>query len=145
MMTSRERVLCTLNHQIPDRVPLDMGSTAVTGIQASSLYRLRGILGLEERPVHVHEPYQMLGFVEDDVLDALGIDIVGLSDDSTMLGFPQRDWKPWMLFDGTPVLVPGGFNTRVAEDGYLYQLPWRGSFRAAFSSDAVGWLLPRFD
>ncbi len=123
MMTSRERVIRALNHQTPDRVPLDLGSTNVTGIAASALHRLRKALGLAERTVRVHEPYQMLGYVDDDVLDALGVDIVGLSGDSTFFGFPQRDWKPFTLFDGTPVLVPGGFNTELAPDGSLYQYP----------------------
>ena len=123
MMTSRERLVAALNHQMPDKAPLDLGSTAVTGIAAAALYRLRRAYGLEGRPVRVHEPYQMLGQVEDDVLDALGVDVVGLSDDSTFFGFPQHDWKPFTLFDGTPVLVPGGFNTEVAQDGNLYQYP----------------------
>ena len=123
MMTSRERVLCALNHQEPDRVPLDMGSTSVTGIMASSLHRLREALGLPRRTVRVHEPYQMLGYVDDDVLDALGIDIVGLSLDTTFFGFPATDWKPLTLFDGTPVLIPGGFNTEMADDGNIYQYP----------------------
>lgn len=123
MSTSRERVQTTLEHRQPDRVPLDLGSTAVTGIMASALYRLRGALGLEQRRVYVHEPYQMLGRVDDDVLDALGVDVVGLQDDMTMFGFAARDWKPFTLHDGTPVWVPGLFNTEPAADGNLYQYP----------------------
>lgn len=123
MTTSRERVVTALNHEPPDCVPLDLGSTAVTGIAASALYTLREAYDLEERRIKVHEPYQMLGQVDDDVMDALGIDVVGLFDESTFFGFLQRDWKPFTLFDGTPVLVPGGFNTEVAEDGNLYQYP----------------------
>lgn len=123
MMTSRERVQRALAHQEPDQVPLDLGSTAVTGIMASALYRLREILGLEKRRVYVHEPYQMLGRVEEDVLDALGVDVIGLQDDNTMFGFPARDWKPFTLADGTPVWVPGLFNTEPEPDGTLYQYP----------------------
>lgn len=123
MTTSRERVVTALNHEAPDCVPLDLGSTAVTGIAASALYTVREAYELEERRIKVHEPYQMLGEVDDDVMDALGIDVVGLFDEGTFFGFPQRDWKPFTLFDGTPVLVPGGFNTEVAEDGNLYQYP----------------------
>jgi len=123
MMTSRERVTRALNHQEPDRVPLDLGSSAVTGICAGALSRLRGALGLEERPVRVYEPYQMLGEVDDDLLDALGVDVVGLRDDGTFFGFPARDWKPFALFDGTQVLVPGKFNTEFSGDGSLYQYP----------------------
>ncbi len=123
MMTSRECVEAALNHEAPDKIPLDLGSTAVTGIQASALASLRSSLGLEQRPIKVIEPYQVLGRVEEDVLDALDIDVLGLRDDSTMFGFFLEDWKPFTLFDGTPVLVPGGFNTQVAEDGALYQYP----------------------
>jgi hypothetical protein len=32
-MTPRERVRRAINHESPDRVPLDLGSTSVTGIQ----------------------------------------------------------------------------------------------------------------
>ncbi len=123
MSTSRERVQTTLAHRQPDHVPLDVGSTAVTGIMASALYRLRAALGLEQHPVYVHEPYQMLGRLDEDVLDALGVDVIGLQDDTTMFGFPARDWKPFTLHDGTPVWVPGRFNTEPAEDDSLYQYP----------------------
>ena len=124
MQTSRERVSDALNHVKPDRVPLDLGSTLVTGISAASLHRLRAALGLQERLVQVHEPYQMLGRVDEDVLDALGVDVIGLSDNSTMFGYPQTDWQPFELFDGTPVLVPGGFNTQPIGDGTIYQYPY---------------------
>jgi len=123
MLSSRERVIRALNHEEPDRVPLDLGSTAVSGISASTLYSLRKALGLKQRRVRVHEPFQMLGVVDDDVLDAIGADVVGLSDDGTFYGFPATDWKPWTLFDGTPVLVPGKFNTEISSDGTLYQYP----------------------
>jgi len=123
MVTSRERVKLALSHLQPDRTPFDLGATAVTGISASSLYRLRRLLGLADVPVRVHEPYQMLGQLDKDILDALQIDIIGLGDDSTFFGYPQKDWKPFTLFDGTPVLVPGGFNTEPNPDGSLYQYP----------------------
>lgn len=123
MTTSRERVQMALNHQQPDQVPLDVGATNVSGIAASALYRLRGGLGLESRRVYVYEPYQMLGRMDDDVLDALGVDVVGLFEENTMFGFPQRDWKRFTLFDGTPVMVPGGFNTELSPDGGILQYP----------------------
>ncbi len=87
MTTSRERVTMALNHQQPDRTPLDVGATSVTGIAASALHRLRQALRLPQRTVTVHEPYQMLGRVDDDVLDALGIDVIGLWDGGTLFGW----------------------------------------------------------
>ena len=124
-MTSRERIVAALNHQETDRVPLDLGATAVTGIHASTLSRLRLALGLDKpgSRVMVNEPYQMLGEVTDDLREALGIDTVALGAPTNMFGFPNDDWKPWELSDGTPVLVPGLFNTKPEKNGDLLQYP----------------------
>ena len=73
-MTQRERVLAALEHQPPDRLPIDFGGTAVTGMHVSCVAALRNYYGLEKRPVRVHEPYQMLGWVDDDLKQAMGID-----------------------------------------------------------------------
>ena len=67
-----ERVLQAINHQEPDRVPLDLGATGQSGISASTLYKFRKALGLDEHPVCVHEPFQILGQVEQDLRDPRG-------------------------------------------------------------------------
>ena len=46
-MTSRERVLKAVNHEEPDRLPIDLGGTIMTGIMAQALDALRDHLGLE--------------------------------------------------------------------------------------------------
>ena len=124
-MNSRERVQLALDHQEPDRVPLDLGASAVTGIHVSSLYLLRQALGLDApgMPVKVIEPYQMLGEVAPDLMDALGVDVVGLIAKKTLFGFENEGWKPWTTFDGTPVLVPEGFNTDPEPNGDLLLYP----------------------
>ena len=53
-MTSKERVLAALRHQQPDTVPVDFGSTAVTGMHARIVAALRAHYGLEKSPVKVH-------------------------------------------------------------------------------------------
>ncbi|GAP08042.1 uroporphyrinogen-III decarboxylase [Anaerolinea thermolimosa] len=124
-MNARERVLAALNHRQSDRVPLDLGGSAVTGMHVSSVYRLRQALHLDPpgTPVKVVEPYQMLGEIQPDLMDALGVDVVGLFAPRTMFGFRNEGWKPWTTFDGTPVLVPEGFNTQVEENGDLLMYP----------------------
>ena len=69
MMTSRERVNTAIQHKEADRVPLDLGASATTGMQVDTVYRLRQALGLDEpgTPVKVVEPYQMLGEIEPDL------------------------------------------------------------------------------
>ena len=56
-------------------------------------------------------------------MDALGIDVVGLPAQKTMFGFRNENWKEWRLPDGTPVLVPGAFNTEFEPDGSLLLYP----------------------
>ena len=116
-MNSKERVLSALNHKQPDKVPMDFGATAVTGIHVTCVAALRDYYGLEKRPVKVHEPYQMLGLVEDDLKDAMGLDIEGVYPRKTMFGFPIENWKPYRLYDGLEVLVPGEFNVVMDQNG----------------------------
>ncbi len=125
MMTSRERVTSALDHREPDRVPLDLGASAVTGMHVSSVYLLRQALGLDApgTPVKVVEPYQMLGEIAPDLIAALGVDVVGLGSPRTLFGFRNENWKPWTLFDGTPVLVPEAFNTVPEPNGDIFMYP----------------------
>ncbi len=124
-MNSRERVETALNHRQPDRVPLDLGASATTGMHASSVYLLRQALKLDPpgAPVKVIEPYQVLGEIQPDLIDALGVDVLGLSSPRNLFGFSNENWKPWTLFDGTPVLVPEAFNTIPEEDGSILMYP----------------------
>lgn len=124
-MNSRERVSTALNHKEPDCVPFDLGSSAVTGMHVSGVYRLRQALALDSpgTPVKVVEPYQMLGEVKPDLIEALGIDVVGLEGTKTLFGFEREGWKPWTTFDGTPVLVPEGFNTDPEPGGDILMYP----------------------
>jgi len=122
-MNSRERLEKTLKYQPVDRVCVDFGATLVTGISASTLSKVReAVLGEKDYRVKVHEPYQMLGQVDEKLMEALGVDVVGVIPQMTMFGFECKDWKEFTMFDGTEVLVPGNFN--VKDDGkggwYLY-------------------------
>lgn len=124
-MNSRERVQFALNHQEPDRVPLDLGATPVTGMHVQSVYLLRQALGLDVpgTPVKIIEPYQNLGEIEPDLIDALGVDIVGVNSPRTMFGFENEGWKPWTSFNGTPLLVPEGYNTDPESNGDILMYP----------------------
>jgi hypothetical protein len=124
-MTSRERVALALDHQEADRVPLDLGSAPVTGMHVSTVYKLRQALGLDTpgTPVKVIEPYQMLGEIQPDLMDALGVDVVGVWPVKNMFGYRNEGWKSWRTFDDTPVLVPAGFQTEREPDGDLLAYP----------------------
>jgi hypothetical protein len=119
-VTSRERLQRTLSHKPVDRVCVDFGSTAVTGISASIVSRLRArLLGDSNYRVRVIEPYQMLGEIDDQLREALGIDVMGVYARTNMFGFENTGWKPFRLFDGTEVLVPRDFNVTADANGDL--------------------------
>ncbi len=115
-VASRERLIDTLNHRQPDRIPIDFGGTAVTGMHASCVAALRDYYGLEKRPVRVHEPFQMLGIPDDDLRQAMCLDVTGVFARNTMFGFPAEEWKNW-TFNGLNVLVPRDFNVSTDENG----------------------------
>ena len=124
-LSPRERVERVLAHQQPDRVPCDFGGCSVTGMHVTTVYVLRQALRLDPpgTPVKVIDPFQMLGDIQPDLISALGIDTVPLQGTGTFFGFPLDRWKLWTTLDGTPVLVPGDFNTDPNPDGSIYQYP----------------------
>ena len=122
-MTSRERLQTTLSHKQPDRIPIDFGGTGVTGVHVSCVAALRDHYGLERRPVMVHEPYQMLGWIDDDLRQAMGLDVDGVFSRNTMFGFPNQDWKLWRCPDGLEVLVSDLFRTTLDEKGDILIYP----------------------
>jgi len=112
-----------LEHRLPDRVPIDFGGSAVTGMHVSVVAALRDYYGLEKRLVKVHEPYQMLGWIDEDLKQAMGIDVEGVIGPHTMFGFDAGGWKPWRTPQGLEVLVPGEFNTTVDTNGDILIYP----------------------
>ena len=125
MMTSRERVQAALEHREADQVPLDLGGSSVTGMHVDSVYKLRQALQLDPpgTPVKVVEPFQLLGEIAPDLLDAIGGDVVPLGVPVTVFGFRNEGWKSWTTFGGTPVLVPEGLNTDPEPNGDILVYP----------------------
>ena len=73
-MNSRERVLKTLNHEEPDRIPFDLGATIATGIHTTAYQRLRQYLGLPAVEPRIEDVIQQLAAVDDDVAERLQTD-----------------------------------------------------------------------
>jgi uroporphyrinogen decarboxylase len=77
-MNSRERLLTTLRHQEPDRVPFDLGGTNVSGIHVQAYRNLRAYLGLPETKPAFADVIQQIIIPDRDVFDRLQIDTRGL-------------------------------------------------------------------
>jgi hypothetical protein len=94
-------------------------------MHVNTIYGVRQALKLDPpgTPVKVVEPYQMLGEVAPDLMDALGIDVVGLGKPANMFGYRNEGWKPWTTPQDVPVLVPEGFNTDPEPNGDVLMYP----------------------
>ena len=116
-MTSKERIRAAIEHRQPDLLPMDFGASFITGIHCSVVESLRRHYRLEPRPVKVCEPYQMLGLVEEDLMDAMRIDTVPIFPNRTIFGFVNENWKPWRTPWGQDVLVSEHFQVEERADG----------------------------
>jgi hypothetical protein len=121
--SSRENFIKTINHKQPDKVVVDFGSTGVTGIHVLIVEKLREHFGLEKRPVKVVEPYQMLGEIDPELIEAMGIDVIGLFSAKNMFGVPNENWKVHKTLWGQEVLFPGSFNYTYNSNGDILMYP----------------------
>ncbi len=122
-MDSRTRIQKSLNHEQPDRIPLDMGGSGTSGLHVRNVYALREYLGLEKKMVKAFEPYQMLGWMDEDILAALDVDVQCLPGEKTMIGTSNENWKPWKFSDGFEVLISSEFEFDKLEDGSIVAYP----------------------
>ena len=83
-MTSRDRVLRALNHQEPDRVPLDLGGTHDSSIVVEGYERLKAHFGVST-PTQIMQRMTRAATVDEAVLQALGIDTRAI-----VIGSPRR-------------------------------------------------------
>jgi uroporphyrinogen-III decarboxylase len=120
---SKQNFLNTLNHKQPDKVVVDFGATTVTGIHVLIVEKLREYFGFEKRPVKVIEPYQMLGEIDDELIKALNIDIIGLFGEKNMFGISNSGWKVHKTLWGQEVLFPGDFNYTFNNNGDILMYP----------------------
>jgi len=122
-MTPKQRIRAAIDHQQSDKLPIDFGSSFITGIHCSVVEQLRDHYKLERRPVRICEPYQMLGEVEEDLLDAMGLDVQPIFPQRTIFGFPNENWKPWTTPWGQAVTVSEHFKTTSDHAGNVYIYP----------------------
>ena len=71
-LTPRERVLKSLNHEIPDRIPIDLGGNQ-TGIHRKAYERLIQHLGIQD-DIHIMDAVQQLARPCEQLLERFRVD-----------------------------------------------------------------------
>jgi uroporphyrinogen decarboxylase len=118
-MTPRQRVLAAINHQEPDRVPLDIGGGSSTSIVVEGYDRLKRTLRVTSDTWEMNKPFRVAG-LDESVMQRLG-------SDCRPLGIkPPSKWSP-------PPSEPGTFTD-------LWGITWR---QAAYGDGCYYWELAR--
>ncbi len=118
-MNPRTRLLTTLDHREPDRVPFDLGSTQVTGIHEVAYRALRAALGLPAVEPQLCDAIQRLALPDDDLLQALGVDTRGLYPlNSHNLPFDEMDGGDYWLYQDEWGIT----HRRPKNDGLYYSI-----------------------
>ena len=118
-LTSRERVLMALNHEETDRIPIDLGSSRSTGINAIAYNKLKNMLGIESETI-LFDIKQLLAEVDFELLKKMGGDVVILPRLAPSLGIPIDEYKPGELpRNSGSCLVAKAFHPKPLKDGSL--------------------------
>jgi uroporphyrinogen decarboxylase len=131
-MNPRERVLASLRHQEPDRVPLDLGGTGDTGILMGPYLGLRKHLNLGLGTPRLCNVISCCASVEEDVRRSLVIDVVGIY-------YEPQEWREERFRSlQAPIEVPalwqpeqqadGSFIVSDSADNILYKMPADGYY-----------------
>lgn len=101
-MNSRERVVTTLNHKEPDKVPLDIGSTIISSITTKAYANLRDYLSMPKEDMKIFDHVQRLPYIEPELIKRLGIDVHTVQADYVAGADLQYldDGDYWAFYDG---------------------------------------------
>jgi uroporphyrinogen decarboxylase len=129
-MTSRERVCAAINHQQPDRVPIDLGAMRASSINVSLYQKVKQRMGLAT-PTRVIDVMSMLPEVEPEVVERFHVDVVPLEGSSAAwCETPAERGQKWKLFSGETVYVEPQTRRRVEPDGSWVLLDAAGEIYA---------------
>jgi len=126
--------MATINHQQPDRVPIDLGSNPSSGISAMGYNNLKAALGIQGGHTRIYDVVQQLAQPEDAVLDALGVDVIDIG---RAFNTADKDWYDITLADGSTAQYPAWFRPLLRSDGaheveqdglVIARMPYQGAF-----------------
>ncbi len=113
-MTSRERILAAISHNQPDKVPVDLGATASSGISAIAYSNLVHHIGRDDLVVNIYDVIQQLAQPDDVILDMFNVDVIDIG---RAFNHEPEKWKPTTLANGKPAFYPIWYNPVKQPDG----------------------------
>jgi uroporphyrinogen decarboxylase len=133
---SRQRVLDTLNHREPDRIPFDIGTSVETGITTQAYDRLIELMGLTEEPDDTlfNMFVEAGGFkqVPENILTHLEVDTRGM-----LVQLPSEP-IPEIEFEGTTMTFRDEWGIKWAKpESSLYMDPVDNPLKGELTRDRI--------
>ena len=146
-ITSRERVKNVLDNKIPDRIPIDFGTTTATGIMTIAYNKLRKSMGISSGLAKMHSVIMQLALPEKEIIKAFNIDVIDAGQNFLK---SEADWKQWILNDGSRCLVPKYINMEVDPEGNVFLYDSKGLLmgkkpKSSLYIDQVYWPYEKLD
>jgi uroporphyrinogen decarboxylase len=146
-LTSRERVIRTLNREPVDRFPIDLGSHMSTGISMFAYWNLREHLGLSTDEIRIPDMVQGLAYVDPDILDRFHCDCMLLEPPYAR----TKQWNPRGTYtflvpaetdlqqdqDGAWVVTRGEARMRMPSNGYFFDGDWISDWGAGTEDERL--------
>lgn len=112
-MNSRERVLAAINHVEPDRIPIDIGSNASSGISAIAYDNLKKHLGMDH-PTRVYDVVQQVAQPDQEMIDHFGLDSIDIGREFNK---GDDEWYDYTLSNGGIAQYPVWYKPQLSKDG----------------------------
>lgn len=113
-MTSRERIMASVQHKQPDRVPLDLGATPSSGISAIAYNNLKKHLDMNNGHTRIYDVVQQVVYPEQEILDLFGVDVIDIG---RVFNEKDSDWYDTTLADGSIAQYPKWFRPTLQPNG----------------------------
>ena len=113
-MKSRERILAAINHEEPDGLPVDIGSTPSSGISAIAYDNLIQHLDFQDKRNWVYDVVQQVAQPSSEFLDHFRIDVL---DVGRTFNVNEEDWYNYTLANGSIAQQPNWFKPELQPDG----------------------------
>jgi len=116
-MNSRERVILALNHEEPDKVPIDIGGTHVTSMHRTIYKKLKKVLNIENNLEEKILQFSLQSvIVSEEMLGKLHGDIVGIYPN------PPKSWKLEINLEDNSYFDEWGIKYHLPENGFYFDM-----------------------
>lgn len=131
-MNSRDRIISSINHKQPDKIPIDLGGSTVTGISATAYNNLKNYLNIK-KATRIFDVVQQLANVDMEIIDMFGVDVL----DINRLSAENGNWYEVELANGTKAEYPQWFRPIKEKDESWYTVDKEGNILSRMTSGAT--------